>query len=156
MSENMVERFWSKVDRRSDLDCWPWLAHGTTNTVGALYGRFRFGGKMRASHRVAWELTHGPIPAGLVIRHKCDFSRCCNPSHLELGTQKDNVRDRYERGRENHSKGSRHGNSKLSEDDIVLIRSRLRSGDTYKKIAKDFRISLYGVYYAKIGWAHVQ
>lgn len=56
-------------------------------------------GKDRSVHRVAWELANGPIPAGLVIRHKCDNPPCVNVDHLELGTVADNVRDRDQRGR---------------------------------------------------------
>ena len=71
------------------------------------YGSFSVDGKSCPAHRVAFELTHGPIPEGQVVRHKCDVPGCCNPAHLELGTSADNNRDRDERGR--GAKGGRGG-----------------------------------------------
>lgn len=51
------------------------------------------------AHRVAWELTHGAIADGLFVLHKCDVPLCCNPQHLFLGTQLDNLRDASAKGR---------------------------------------------------------
>ncbi|WP_416053644.1 HNH endonuclease signature motif containing protein, partial [Escherichia coli] len=48
--------------------------------------------------RLIWELRNGPIDEGLVVRHKCDNRKCCNPEHLELGTRADNMNDRFIRG----------------------------------------------------------
>lgn len=47
------------------------------------------------AHRIAWFLTHGPIPNGLSVLHKneCHNRACVDPDHLYLGTQKDNVDD---------------------------------------------------------------
>jgi hypothetical protein len=44
-------------------------------------------------------IEHGAIPAGLDVMHKCDNPPCCNPSHLELGTRKQNLQDSAARGR---------------------------------------------------------
>lgn len=49
--------------------------------------------------RYMWTLIHEEIPAGQVVRHKCDNPFCINTDHLELGTQKENIRDMIERGR---------------------------------------------------------
>lgn len=51
------------------------------------------------AHRVAWELTYGPIPNGLRVLHTCDNPRCVNPGHLMLGTQSDNIADSMRKGR---------------------------------------------------------
>ena len=51
------------------------------------------------AHRIAWELTHGPIADGLFVLHTCDVPLCCNPQHLFLGTQRDNIRDAAAKGR---------------------------------------------------------
>ena len=82
-------RFWGGVDRCGPDECWPWpdsfspRCHGQTN----------WRGKRPLAHRVAWELTHGPIPEGLWVLHRCDVPACCNPAHLFLGTHADNMRD---------------------------------------------------------------
>jgi hypothetical protein len=54
---------------------------------------------MGRSHRAAWKLTHGPIPDGLQVLHRCDNPPCCNPAHLFLGTQQDNIADMHKKGR---------------------------------------------------------
>ncbi len=86
------ERFWAKVDVRSEDECWPWL--GCFSSTG--YGS---SGKTDRSHRLAYMIANGPIPSGMVVRHSCDFKPCCNPNHLILGTHGDNSRDMVERGR---------------------------------------------------------
>ena len=94
-------RFWCKVDVRAPAECWDWQGQAT----GSGYGRIKWGGRLESAHRVAYELTFGPIPDdhagyhGTVIRHSCDNRLCCNPRHLLAGSQADNVRDMVERGR---------------------------------------------------------
>src|SRR5258708_1222423 len=58
-------KFWKSVNRQSD-DCWPWT--GSLNNSG--YGMFYFDGRMQSAHRVAYELTIGPIPEGKELDHK--------------------------------------------------------------------------------------
>ena len=76
---------------------------GTRGRFG--YGQTRIGSRIDGTrrsvkvHRLVWEEHHGPIPEGLVVRHKCDNPPCCNIEHLEIGTQQDNIRDKVERGR---------------------------------------------------------
>lgn len=81
------QSFWSKVDKRSDLECWPWL--GPANALG--YGVFSFRYHRTMAHRVVYELTKGPIPKGLVIDHLCKNPGCVNPSHLEAVSQSVNM-----------------------------------------------------------------
>ncbi len=153
----MVERFWSKVNRTDLLGCWPWLAHTKTNRSGIRYGAFRLG-TMRAAHRVAWEIANAQtIPAGMVIRHSCDNGVCCNPAHLIIGTQQENVADRYERGRDNNVRGSLHGNAKLIEAEISKIRELLRAGASQRAVAQQFGVSPHPINAIANGraWRHV-
>lgn len=90
-------RFWSKVDIRKSADCWFWRA--SLDRYG--YGQFKgaSGETPKRAHRVAYEHIIGPIAAGLVLRHRCNNPSCCNPKHMEPGTQADNHDDREEAGR---------------------------------------------------------
>lgn len=63
------------------------------------YGRIWTGERVADTHRLAWELTFGPIPSGMVVCHKCDNPPCFNPEHLFVGTQGDNLRDMAAKGR---------------------------------------------------------
>lgn len=63
------------------------------------YGYVSVGGRMLRAHRRAWEQQYGPIPAGMVVMHRCDNPSCVNLDHLALGTQADNVADMLNKGR---------------------------------------------------------
>jgi len=98
-----AERFWAKVDVCAPDDCWLWKA----GTSAHGYGRFWVNGGNVQAHRFAYELTNGPIPDCLSALHSCDTPGCCNPKHLFLGTQKDNMQDAVAKGR--MATGDRHG-----------------------------------------------
>lgn len=92
-------------------ECWPFnrsSRHAYISVDGASVG----------AHRVSYVMHHGPIPEGMVVRHRCDNPPCVNPAHLEIGTQADNVRDMYERGRNNNFKPThcRHGHEFTEEN----------------------------------------
>jgi hypothetical protein len=88
-------RFWLKVRRSTRPgSCWEWQG-----ALAAGYGRYKLKGRVVGAHRYAWEWVNGPVPSGLVVRHKCDNPKCCNPDHLDVGTYRDNVSDMVERGR---------------------------------------------------------
>lgn len=90
-----IRLFWEKVNIRGAEECWEW--HAGRNRYG--YGNFKCKGKTISAHRLAWSLTHGEIPPGLCVCHKCDNPPCCNPAHLFLETSKGNTRDSVSKGR---------------------------------------------------------
>ena len=78
----MPERFWSHVIRW-DADCWTWV--GPHQSIGyAIFGK-------TVAHRVAYELSVGPVPAGMELDHLCRNRGCVNPAHLEPVTRRENV-----------------------------------------------------------------
>lgn len=82
------------VDDSQEDGCWFWL--GSRRGAGDVYGGYA----KTTAHRYSWALHNGGWPEGeLVVRHMCDTPLCVNPSHLELGTQAENVKDMIERGR---------------------------------------------------------
>ena len=114
----LSERLWSHVDRREPDECWPWTA--STNNQG--YGQIEEANGKRVcrrslyAHRVVWSLVFGPIPDGMEVCHKCDTPRCCNPSHLFLGTHGDNMADMARKGR------AANNTIKLSPQQVLEIR----------------------------------
>jgi hypothetical protein len=86
-------RFWAKVEKTDG--CWLW--RGARHHTG--YGVIGVDRRQRRAHRVAYEMAHGPIPAGAVVCHSCDTPPCVNPSHLFVGTVADNNRDMMAKGR---------------------------------------------------------
>lgn len=86
-------RFWQKV--QPSEGCWEWL--GARDRDG--YGVTQVALVWMNTHRRAWELTHGPIPEGAWVLHRCDNRGCVRPSHLWLGDNAANSRDRDEKGR---------------------------------------------------------
>jgi hypothetical protein len=125
---DLAVRFWAKVDRRGEDDCWPWLAAKSAGygRIGNPLGR---GHSPLFAHRVSYELAFGPIPEGQYVCHHCDNPSCVNPAHLFLGTQADNLQDAKRKGRMRGPRVTRDANShtKLTTADVEYIRA-LRAG----------------------------
>lgn len=94
-------RFWAKVNVQSPEECWEWQGSKRGgNRTPIPYGEIRVSNtKTLRAHRVAYELSVGPIPDGMSICHSCDNPLCVNPNHLWAGTHKDNMRDMAQKGR---------------------------------------------------------
>jgi DNA-binding transcriptional regulator YiaG len=132
-----VQRFCSKVDSSSD-GCWPWL--GGHDHYG--YAKFRVDGKVSVrAARVAFQVSRGPIPTGMHVLHTCDNRQCVNPSHLFLGTNRDNVRDRVAKRRDGDHKGIKNGRAKLTPDQVSAIREEYQPRASYAKFARRFGVS---------------
>lgn len=135
-----VERFWSKVDLAKvdeEFACWEWTAY--TNKSG--YGTTWWRGHMKLAHRAVYELAFGEPPADLCVLHHCDRPSCCNPNHMFLGTNADNVRDKVQKGRQFSPRGERHGSCKLSDALVAVIRQRYAQGGiSQRQLAREFDV----------------
>ena len=132
-------RFWGHVSKRSPAECWEWQA--ARNDKG--YGRVKLSGNTYPAHRVAYLLEHGRDPGPLLVRHRCDNPPCCNPSHLELGTDKDNARDKVERGRcsARPQGGESNAHARLRTVQIGEIVEAFRAGQSNTRIATRYPVS---------------
>ena len=110
------------------------------------YGYIRTGSKSQLVHRWIWEKAFGPIPEGLKVLHKCDNPPCFRLSHLELGTQKENVHQMLERNRQNQVRGAKCGRAKLDEMSVRRIRELLAQKVSQKQIAAMFGVSKFAIY----------
>lgn len=176
------ERFWSKVDKSGE--CWLW----TAGTFPSGYGLFWSNGTNHPASRFAWELTNGLIPDGLLVCHNCpggDNPLCVNPSHLWLGTIRQNSEDMVAKGRslagdrnpsrthpERLVRGDQHparlhpelrqgelnGRAVLTEADVREIRRRFAAGGVLKQtLASEYRVShgVIGKIIRRASWKHV-
>ncbi len=119
----------------SDNGCW--LFKGKKDRCS--YGVLKINNRVKMAHRVSFVLHNGDIPIGLNVLHKCDTPSCCNPNHLFLGTQQDNVKDCVAKGR--HAKGTKKKNAKLNPNTIQLIKQQRELGATMRKLAAKFKVS---------------
>jgi hypothetical protein len=160
IDEATIKRFLSKVIIAQDDQCWLWV--GSKNTDG--YGGFTLNKKNTGSHRASYIIYVGDIPKGMSVLHKCDVRNCVNPKHLFLGTQLDNVRDMFTKGRREKvtkgafKKGVEHPRSKINDDIVREIRKLKKGRGVFTEFAKKHGISrtLVGYIYHGRAWQHVK
>jgi len=149
-----VKSFDERLDKTSD--CWVWT--GPKNNYG--YGRYYIrGGRIIAAHRFAWERAHGVIPDGKVVCHSCDNPACCNPAHLFVGTQMDNIRDCISKGRKLIQRGESASAAKITEEQVREIRNRFALGGVLKKdLAAEFGLKppSISLIISRVNWSHVE
>ena len=114
-------------------DCLEWS--GATYIKG--YGVTRIDGVNVSTHRLSMTLE-GHDVTNLNVLHSCDNPPCCNPKHLRLGTQQDNMNDLSDRG---NTRGSLNSGAMLTESDVFTIRQRYSNGESQINIAISYNIS---------------
>ena len=133
---SIKERILSNIWIYSETGCWEWQGCKTKDG----YGVIKIKGRTKRVHRIAYRIFNGDFDPSLCICHKCDNPSCCNPNHLFVGTQKDNIRDMVAKGRSN--KGEKNPLSKLTKEDIFDIRRLYRIGNlTQQEIADKFGVN---------------
>ena len=129
MREDRYEVFLGALDVRGEDECWEWKRFLSRKG----YGRFYDGVCMVQAHRYSYELFKGVTPGKLHILHKCDNKKCCNPNHLFLGTNRDNVDDAI-------SKGIHHS-ARFTWEKAEAIRTRYAAGERARTLAKELGVS---------------
>lgn len=133
-------RFQSFIEMPENLDdCWIWS--GNTHRQG--YGKFSFMGKSIPAHRMSYEIHKGHVVGNSMVCHRCDNPSCVNPSHLFLGSAKDNMADKVSKGRHKGAhKGSCHHLAILDDEKVCDIRRLYKSGEvTQYTLAEKFNVS---------------
>jgi hypothetical protein len=141
MSEADKIRFWSKVEKKGESECWPWKEGRKSGKDGG-YGLFTFKGTGYIATRIAYYIYFGEDPSDRLCCHRCDTPSCTNPSHLFLGTVMDNNRDKISKGRDVNLKGEKHPMAKMTEKMVSDIRHRYASGESATKISNELNIGL--------------
>lgn len=109
------------------------------------YGFISMGKKKnKRPHRVAWEIANGTIPDGMQANHTCDNPRCCNPAHIWIGSQKENLEDADRKGR-SRRRGEVSGLAKLTASDVRDIKFAISLGARNHQLAE-----VYGVHHSNI------
>ena len=130
--------------------CWLWQGTKRGNGYGAIsWGRHN----AHQAHRVYYMIFNGDIPEDQVVRHTCDTPLCVNPKHLILGSRSDNSVDSVKR--------NRHGNQKLNEEAVKVIKWMLKYKPKYglsAKLARLYNVLPSAIRKIKNGstWAHVK
>jgi len=150
--------YWNNVEKHDFSRCWVWKR--CKNKKG--YGLLQYDGpdgmeRHQKSHRMAWRLSFGPIKKGLHICHKCDNPSCCNPSHLFMGTNHENVLDKMEKGR--MQRGENTSRAKLNPTKVREIRTKYKANEflSMETLGKEYGVtpgSIYNVI-AYISWSHI-
>jgi hypothetical protein len=129
-----MDRFMAKVMPEPNSGCWLYDGHWDSATG---YGRFGVGQKVHNAHRWLFEATHGPMPAGGFVCHRCDNKACVNPDHLYAGTAGTNMRDTHARNPRMKframPKGEAHHRAKITSEIVIAI----RVGKISRRMAKE-------------------
>lgn len=152
--QRIKERFYKHINKIQEDECWDWLACKNGNGYGLFYIH-RIG---RAySHRVSYTLHLGVIPDQMLVCHSCDNTSCVNPKHLFLGNEITNAKDMVKKGR-CASTGERSWKTKLTNEDVVTIRSKFSSGQyTYKQLAEQYGVGQNSIcrIVKRKRWSHI-
>lgn len=135
---SLLDRFTEKYIPVPESGCWLWI--GSSANGG--YGQIKNSGKKVLAHRVAWMIRHGSIPDSVDVLHRCDVPCCVNPDHLFLGTDFENQRDSYSKGRGHFQRVDPRAIHKTYKISQHVVSEIVNSSDTLKTISERYGISV--------------
>lgn len=141
LKTSLTKEYIKKRIAVSDAGCWEWLRSTYTYGYGVTWCSINK--RIYPAHRVAFGLWRAFdfVTDTRWVLHKCDNGKCCNPSHLYIGTPKENSRDRHLRGRANNKFGENNANAKLSNLEVFEIRVLLAQGYPQREIGHAYGVS---------------
>jgi len=137
---NKEDHFLSQIKKNEITNCWEW-----TGFLKAGYGYIRIKRKDIAVHRLMFERYKRKIPKNVNVCHSCDNPKCCNPDHLWLGTQQENIKDMIQKKRDHKSYGEKHPGCKINEEIAKQIKIKFKEGLNMKQIQKILNIKSYKI-----------
>ncbi len=156
---DVQKRFFSKVAMTANPDkCWEWLGGKSKSGYALFCVNLSKGNRpsVRAS-RVMYFIHTGEHPTGKMVCHSCDNPNCVNPNHLFLGTPKDNTQDMIKKGRKFVAKGEKVSTSKLTAEQVLIIRERRNNGALLRELAKDYSLDMTSIslIIRRRNWKHI-
>lgn len=131
-----IVRFWNLVHVKTASKCWLWKS----DRIGK-YPNFKVKRVQYTATRVSYFIATSADPGSMLVCHKCDNPKCCNPSHLFVGTHKANRLDCAAKQRLNPQKGSKRPKAKLTESIVSEIKSDVASGIPQANLARKHKVS---------------
>lgn len=145
-------------DKGKASSCWEYTGTLFKNGYGRVYNRPVAEGETKA-HRYAFILANGKIGKKkgkrLLVLHKCDNRKCCNPKHLYASDHRQNMDDMVLRTRS--AKGEAHGNSILINAEVAFIKLLVQVGFSYRAISEMTLVprSTASRFVSEKAWRHV-
>ncbi len=145
ISEHMLERFLAGI-RKLESGCWICdTAYPLSNGYCEIKVDRKSKGLFRKRvHILSYEHFVGPVPEGIKVCHECDNRPCCNPGHLFIGTQAENLADMVRKDRSCF--GEDRPQSKLTEEQVLSIYRHHKDGMLQREIG-----DLYGITQTAVG-----
>lgn len=144
----LAERLQARSRDEPSTGCRIWTGPVTKSS----HALISFRGRVIGAHRAAWELVHGQVPTGLVVRHACHNPRCIAVAHLSLGTAKDNAEDRSAAGRGYRRPGEANPGARYRREQIELVWKLSSEGLGDQQVARRTGVPVRNVNSVKKGW----
>lgn len=153
--DDTIRRFWSKVEKTGDDECWKFLGYHWASG----YPCFWADGESWRANRVALIIHCGniePLP-DMLSCHTCHNKGCVNPNHLYWGTDSSNRFDRLAVAPNGpdaltmFKAGEGHPQHKLLESQVEYIKLLLDAGYAQAQIARWYCVSATTIRHISIG-----